>query len=88
MPRIIEYLKSHHNQLALAAGTSILALAAVSKWVLPEPMGTVPQVFPALVAVVAEAAITKCKGRWMAAPWVWVLAILLSTAVVIGLHLI
>jgi hypothetical protein len=86
--RILGFLKSHHIQLALATGVSIIALAYVSKHVLPHPMRNLLQAFPPFLALIGEAVITQYKDSRFAAPWLWVLAILLSTAVVIALHLL
>ena len=87
MSRVAEFLKSHHIQLALAAGISILLLAYFSKRVLSEPIPTLYRAFPALLAVIAEGVISKNKGLWIANSGYWVAAILVSTAIEIGLHM-
>lgn len=88
MSKIADFFKSHHIQLALAAGASIIALAHVSKRVLPEPMDNLAQAFPPFLAVVAEGVITKYRDSKIGTPWYWVVAILLATVVVIVAHLI
>jgi hypothetical protein len=87
MSKIAEFFKSHHIQLALAAGASIIVLAYVSKRVLPEPMPDLHLAFPPFIAVVAEAVITRYKNSWFARTWYWVLAILLATVLVIALRM-
>jgi hypothetical protein len=86
--KIQQFFISHHIQLALAAGASIIALAFVSKRVLVEPMDDLVSAFPPLLAVIAEGVITKYKGHCIATTWYWVAAILLSTAVIITLHIV
>ena len=86
--KVRDFFKSHHIQLALAAGLSIIALAFASKRVLAEPMDDLVRAFPPFIALIAEAVITKYKGAQIATTWYWVAAILLATVVVIALHII
>ncbi len=88
MSKVVETFKSHHIQLALATGASIIALAYVSKRILTEPMDYLAMAFPPFLAVVGEYVIAKNTDSWVGATRYWVLAILLSTALVITLHLI
>jgi hypothetical protein len=87
MARIVELFKSHHTQIALATGVSILMLACASRWLLPDPMGYLAQAFPPFIAVIAEGVITKHKDARIATTWYWVAAILLATALMIALHM-
>ena len=87
MRKLVEFFKSHHIQLALAAGASIIALAYVSKRVLPEPMDNLVLAFPPFVAVVGEGVISQHGESWYGKARVWVLATLLATVLVIGYHL-
>ncbi len=84
--KITEQIKSRHAQLALAVGASILAMAIVSKWLLPKPIGYLPQAFPPFFAVVYEAVYKKHPDSKFCTTWYWTLAILLATALVIVLH--
>jgi hypothetical protein len=86
MSKVGDFFGSHHIQLALATGASIITLAFFSKRVLPEPIPTLHQALPPFVAVLAEGVISQRKDSRIARTWVWVLAILLSTVLVIGLH--
>jgi hypothetical protein len=88
MSRIADFLRSHHIQLALAAGFSIITLAYASKHLLPEPMGNLPRAFPPFLAVIAEGVISQRRGSRIATTWYWIVAILVATALVIWLHLI
>ena len=88
MSKVAEFFKSHHIQLALAAGISIIALAIFSNRVLPEPIPFLHQALPPFIAVVAEGIITQYKNSRFATTWYWVLAILLATVTVIVLHMI
>jgi hypothetical protein len=88
MSKVAEFFKSHHIQLALATGFSIIALAYFSKRVLPEPIPYLHLAFPPFLAVVAEAIIAEYRNSWFARTWYWVLAILLATVLVIALHMI
>ena len=88
MSKIIEFFKSHHIQLALATGISIIVLAYFSKRVLPEPIPKLHQAFPPFIAVIAEGVISQYKESRLATTWYWVLAILLATGLVIALHMI
>ena len=87
MSKIVDFFKSHHIQLALAVGASIIALSYVSKRVLPEPMDNLVMAFPPFVAVVGEGVISMHGESWYGAAWVWVLATVLATVLVIGYHL-
>jgi hypothetical protein len=87
MSKIADFFRSHHIQLALATGASIIVLAYVSKRMLSEPMHSLALAFPPSLAVIGEGFIAKCEESWYGQAWVWVSAILLATMVVIGLHL-
>ena len=88
MGRFRELLRSHHIQLALAAGASIIVLAYVSKRVLAEPMDNLAQAFPPFLAVIAEGVISKHSSSRLATTWYWVAAILLATAVIIAVYMV
>lgn len=83
MAKFKELLSSHHIQLALATGVSIIVLAYVSKRVLAQPMNTLAQAFPPFLAVVAEGVISRYPSSKFSKTWHWVLAILLATVLVI-----
>jgi len=88
MSKIVDFFKSHHIQLALAVGASILALSYVSKRMLPEPMHKLAQGLPPFLAVIGEGVITQTKGKGVGAPWIWVALTLLATAAVIAVYLL
>ena len=77
---------SSTTQIALAAGVSILALAYLSKRVLPEPLSYLELAIPPFLATIYEAATKKKKAAWYARPLYGILAILLATVLVIGLN--
>ncbi len=82
--------KSHHVQLALAVGTSIIAIAVFSKFVLPKPVGYLSTAFPSFLAVIHEALMSRprYKDSKITTTWYWVVAILVATAAVIVVHAI
>jgi len=86
MSKIVDFFKSHHIQLALAVGASIIAIAYFSKRVLPEPIGNLPAALPAFVAVLYEAVVAKYPDSKVSTSWYWVVAVLATTAVVILVH--
>lgn len=88
MSKLKKIVKSPHIQIALATGFSIIIMAYVSKRILPEPMGSIPLAIPPLFMVLYEALIGRYKNSKICATWYWVLAILLSTALIIAIHLI
>lgn len=88
MSKIADFFRSHHIQLALATGASIIALAFVSKRLLPEPMDKLALAFPPFVATIGEAVIAKNKDSVFGRAWIWVVAVLLATVLVIGWHLL
>lgn len=88
MLNVRDFFRSHHIQLALATGVSIIATGFVSKRVLVEPMDDLARAFPPFLAVIAVGVITKYKGTRIATTWYWVVAVLLATVLVITLHMI
>jgi len=74
-------------QIALATGTSILVLAYFSKRVLPEPLSYMELALPPFIALFfATPPSKKKKAIWYGRPLYGVLAILLTTVLVIGLN--
>ena len=88
MSKISEQIKSPHAQLAVVAGASILAMAIVSRWLLPKPIGYLSQAFPPFLAVIYEAVYSKHPDSKLCTTWYWILAIVLATALVIVLHML
>ncbi len=74
-------------QLALAVGASIVALAYFSKRVLPEPLSYLELALPPFIAMVYEVATAKNRTPWYSQPMVGVMAVVLTTALVILLNL-
>ena len=74
-------------QIALATGASIIVLAFFSKRVLPEPLSYLELALPPFIAVFfATPAAKKKKAVWYGRPLYGILAILLTTVLVIGLN--
>lgn len=73
-------------QISLAAGASILILAYFSKKVLPQPLSYLELALPPFLATVYEAVTKNRKAAWISRHLVGVMAILLCTALVIGLN--
>ena len=88
MPNLTKMLKTSHAQMAFAAGVSILAIAGFSAWVLPEPINPLLLAIPALIEVIYEGLLKKYKQAGFLKAWYWVCAILLSTVLIMILHLV
>jgi hypothetical protein len=86
MSKVADFFRSHHIQLALATGASILAMAYFSKRVLPEPIGNLPTALPPLLMVAYEYVRHRYPESRFATAWYWIVGILATTAVIIGLH--
>lgn len=75
-------------QIALALGASIIALAWVSKRVLDEPMRPLALGLTSFVVLVYEmVSVRYAERRWTRSRY-WVAAVLLTTVVVILLHVV
>ena len=83
MSKLKDLIKSPHIQIALATGTSIIVLAYFSKRVLPHPIGYLPTAIPPFLMVIYEAVKERYKDRRITRAWYWVVAIFLTTAIVI-----
>jgi hypothetical protein len=86
--KFTEQIKSPHVQLALAVGTSILAMAIASKRLLPEPIGYLSLAIPPFLGTIYETLYSKHPDSKLCTPWYWILAIVLATALVIALHMV
>jgi hypothetical protein len=86
MPEFKKLFKSPHIHISLAAGSSIIILAYVSKRVLPEPIGYLPLAIPPFLATIYESVLSKHEGKRICTTWYWVVAILIATALVIAFH--
>ncbi|MBU0740962.1 hypothetical protein KKG45_06940 [bacterium] len=75
--------RSPHIQLALVTGASIIAMAYVSKRVLPEPMTYLSLAIPPFIATIWGSAEHKHKGSRACRVSYWATAIVLATAMVI-----
>jgi len=82
-----EMITSPHVHISLATGISIIVLACVSKWVLPEPIGYLPLAMPPFLAVIYEALLEKHKDSRICTTWYWIAAIFAATALVILFHM-
>lgn len=83
MLKIQEFFKSAHIQIALVTGFSIIIMAYFSKHVLAKPIKYLPLAIPPFIATTYEAVYSKNKDSKIATTWYWILAILISTALVI-----
>ncbi len=88
MKSIKESLRSPHIYIALATGSSIIIMAWFSKRILPEPIGYLSLAIPPFIATIFEAVLGRYKDSKWCTTWYWVVAIIVSTAVVIVLHAI
>ena len=88
MSKLKELFWSPHVSIALATGISIIVLAYFSKKVLPEPIGYLPTAIPPFFMVIYESLYERYKNRKICTTWYWVVAIFLSTAIIIVLHMV
>ncbi|MCB2207431.1 MAG: hypothetical protein KQH67_03975 [Bacteroidetes bacterium] len=88
MSKLKELVKSPHIHIALVTGCCIIILAYVSKRILPEPMSSIALAIPPFFLVLYEALIGKYNKSRICTTWYWILAIFLSTAIIIAIHLI
>jgi len=86
--KIKEKLKTSHFHIALAAGISILAIATFSKWVFTKPVNPFLLTIPPLIEAAYEGVLKKYKEAKFLKTWYWVCAIILSTAIIIIVHLV
>jgi hypothetical protein len=84
--KLTKHFKSPHIHISLATGFSILAMACASKWLLSEPIGYLELAAPPFLATIYESVLSRYEGRRICTSWYWVVAILVSTALVIILH--
>ncbi len=82
-----DLIRSKHIQLALVSGTSIIALAYVSKRVLPEPMGSIYILIPALFVTAAEGVMGIKRKKWYSNINYWLITVALATILIIFSHL-
>jgi len=88
MSKVKDFFKSPHIQIALATGFSIIIMAYFSKRVLPRPIGYLPSAIPPFFMAIYEAVHAKYKNKKISTAWYWVVAILLTTAIIIGWYAI
>jgi hypothetical protein len=84
---IRDFFASKHIQLALVSGISILALAYVSKRVLPEPMDKLLVALPAFLVAIGEGVIGMKKKAWYVNANLWIATVALSTTLIILIYL-
>jgi hypothetical protein len=87
MSTISELIKSHHIQLSLVVGSSIIAMALASKWLLPEPLSYLTQAFPPFLGVLYESFYKKYPGSKYSRVRYWNTGIVLATVLVILINL-
>jgi len=88
MSKLKKMLNSPRAQMAFATGVSILAIACASRWLLPKPINPLLLTIPPLIEATYEGLLKKYKEARFLKAWYWVGAILLSTSLLIILHLV
>ena len=83
MSKLRELIKSPEIQLSLATGITIIVMAYVSKRILQKPFGYLPLAIPPFVVVIYEAVASKFKNLKICTTWYWIVAIFVTTALVI-----
>lgn len=79
---------SHHIQLALAAGFSIILMAYFSKRILNEPISYTLQAIPPFLVLIYEIVLNKKGESKITKPIYWSAAILLTAVLIISGHII
>ena len=87
MSKIKDFFKNPHIQISLATGISILTLAYFSKRVLPEPLSYLEIAAPPFIATIYESLLAKHKDKSFMKTWIWILAILVATILVVLLNM-
>jgi len=82
------FFGSDYIQLAIVEGVSIISMACASKWLTQRPIGYLALAVPPYLAVLYGAVKKKDQDSRICNPWYWTVAILISTVVVIGLHMV
>ena len=88
MSKLKEQIKSPHIHIALATGFSIIIMAYFSKRVLTEPIRYLPLAIPPFITMIVEALLGKYKDHQGLITKLGIVAILVSTALVIILSAI
>ena len=87
MSKIYNLLKSPHIHLAIATGISIIVMAYFSKHILPKPISFLQLSIPPFWVVIYEVVLGKYSESKLSNSIYWVIAILLSTAIIIIINL-
>lgn len=88
MSKLKKLIKSPEIQLSLATGFSIIVMAYVSKRILHKQFGYLALAIPPFVIVIYEAVASKYKNSKICTPWYWVVAIFVTTALVILYYMV
>ena len=86
MSKIKDLFKNPHILISLATGINIITLAYFSKKILPEPLSYLELAAPPFIATIYESLLAKHKDKKFMQTWIWVVTILVATALVIILH--
>lgn len=83
MTNIKELMKSSHIQIALASGISMLTIACFTRWILKKPIDPFLLAIPALIEAAYEYVLKKHKDSKICRTWIWIVAILASTILIL-----
>jgi hypothetical protein len=86
LAKIKKFFRHPEIQIALALGFSIIVLAYVSKRILHIEIRATYSAIPGMIAVLFETAHLGKLGKKFARPIYWIVAILLSTLIIILAH--
>jgi predicted histidine transporter YuiF (NhaC family) len=88
MSALKKLIQSPHIQIALATGICIIAMAYFSKRILPRPIGYLPAAIPPFLMAIYEALLGRHKNSRICTTWYWIVAIFITTALVIVFHMV
>jgi hypothetical protein len=88
MSKLKDLVKSPHIQIALATGFCIIVLAYFSRRILSEPLSYLSLALPPFIAFIFETLLGKYQESKFLKTWYWIVAVFVSTALVILFHII
>jgi len=87
MKKIKEFFEHPIIQLALVLAASTLTLKYFSKRICTEPLSNLELGLPAILAGLSQWPATRWPKTWWAGPWLGIIMVVLTTAVIVLLNL-
>jgi len=87
MKKLKDFIKSPHIQIALVTGICIIIIAWFSKRILTAPISYVQTAIPPFLMALYEGFSVRFKDKKIFTTWYWIAAIILSTLLIIAIHM-